>query len=60
MRLFDQGFDRLNHQLRAGLGVEGGLNSEAAALEDVGVDHGGFHVFVAEQFLDGTDIVTCL
>ena len=24
------------------------------------VDHGGFHIFVAEKFLDGADIITIL
>ena len=42
------------------LRVEGGFDGEAAALKEVGVDHGGFDVFVAEQFLDGTDIVASL
>ena len=52
-------------------GVEGGFpygmlrdDGEAAALEDtfaslstgVGVNHGGFDVFVAEQFLDGVRV----
>jgi hypothetical protein len=32
----------------------------ATAIEDVGVDHGGFDVFVSEQFLDGADVVTVL
>jgi hypothetical protein len=31
-----------------------------AAIKDVGVDHGGFHVFVAEEFLDGADVVAVL
>lgn len=29
-------------------------------MEDVGVDHGGFDVFVAEEFLDGADVVAAL
>ena len=41
-------------------GVEGGFDGEAAALEDVGVDHGSLDVFVAEEFLDGADIIACL
>jgi len=32
-------------------------SGQAAAVEDVGVDHGGFNVLVAEQFLDGADII---
>ena len=43
-----------------GLGVEGGFDGESAALEDVGVDHGGFYVFVSEKFLDGANIVSVL
>ena len=43
-------------------------NRAGAALEDtfaslstgVGVDHGGFYVFVAEQLLDGADVVAVL
>jgi len=35
-------------------------DGEAAALEDMGVDHGGFDVFVAEEFLDGADVVIVL
>jgi hypothetical protein len=29
-------------------------------LEDVGVDHGGFYVFVSEEFLNGADVVAIL
>ncbi len=32
----------------------------SAALEDVGVDHGGAHIFVTEEFLDGADVVAVL
>jgi len=35
-----------------GLSPTGG---QAAAIEDMGVDHGGFDVFVAEEFLNGAD-----
>lgn len=28
-----------------------------ATIEDVGVDHGGFEIFVAEEFLDGANVV---
>ena len=31
-----------------GLGIEGRFDVESATLEDVGVDHGCFYVFVAE------------
>ena len=30
----------------------------AAAVEDVGVDHGGLNICVAEQFLHGADVVS--
>ena len=40
--------------------VKRGFDGEAAALEDVGVDHGGFDILVAEQFLDGADVVAIL
>lgn len=43
-----------------GLGVEGGFDGEAAALKDVGVDHGGFDVFVPEEFLNGSYVVVVL
>src|SRR5688500_16314834 len=39
------------------LAVEGALDASGAAVEDVGVDHGGGDVFVAQEFLDGTDVV---
>jgi hypothetical protein len=32
----------------------------AAAVEDVCVDHGGANVLMAEEILDGTDVVACL
>ncbi len=31
--------------------VERAAHGEAAAVEDVGIDHGGFHAFMSEQFL---------
>ena len=31
-----------------------------ASVEDVGVDHGGFEAFVAEEFLDGADVLAGL
>jgi len=39
------------------LGVEGAFDGGGASIENVGVDHGGFNVFVTKQFLDGADIV---
>ena len=43
-----------------GLWIEGAFDGFCTALEDVGVDHGGFHVLVTKQFLDGTDVVAVL
>ena len=40
----------------SGSGVQRTFYGQAAALQDVGVDHGGFDVFVAEEFLDGADV----
>jgi hypothetical protein len=37
--------------------VEGALDGEAASVQDVGVDHGGADVAVAEELLDGADVV---
>jgi hypothetical protein len=37
--------------------IERALHAGGAALEDVGVDHGGADVGMAEEFLDGADIV---
>lgn len=33
------------------------LSVEGAAIEDMRVDHGDFHIFVAGEFLDGADVV---
>ena len=41
-------------------GVEWAAHGHAAALEDVGVDHGGLDILVAEQVLDGADVVAVL
>src|SRR5512136_578475 len=40
--------------------IQGTLYGPCAALEHMGVDHGGFDILVTEQFLDGTDVVTIL
>lgn len=37
--------------------IQRATHGQAAALEDVGVDHGGAHVLVAEEFLHRTDVV---
>ena len=39
------------------LAVEGAAHGAWAAVEDVGVDLQGLDVLVAEQFLDGADVV---
>lgn len=44
----------------AWLGIERRFDGESAALKDVGVDHGGFDVFVSEEFLNGADVVSVL
>ena len=38
--------------------VQRTAHGEAALVQDVGVDHGGLDVLVAQQFLDGANIVT--
>lgn len=43
-----------------GSAIKGRLDSESATLENVGVDHGGFYIFVPEQFLDGANVVSVL
>ena len=40
------------------LTVQRAVDGQAAALDDVGVDHGGGDIFVAQQFLDGPNIIT--
>ena len=40
--------------------VERAADAAATAVEDVGVDHGGLDVFVAEELLYGADIVAAL
>lgn len=40
--------------------IERALNGEAAALDDMSVDHGCLRVFVVEEFLNGSDIITVL
>ena len=67
MRSADDGRQTIDHEKkklakcsRKRLAVEGGFDGEAAALEDVGVDHGGFYVFVSEEFLHSADVVAVL
>ena len=40
--------------------IEWAADAGGAAVEDVGVDHGGGDVLVAEQLLDGADVVAVL
>lgn len=40
--------------------VEGAFNSQAASVQYMGVDHGGFDVFVSEEFLNRADVVSAL
>ena len=39
------------------LSVEGASDTESTAVQYVGIDHGRGHVAVAEQFLDGSDVL---
>jgi hypothetical protein len=39
------------------LTIQRAFDCQTAALKDMGVDHGGFYVFVPEQFLNGADVV---
>lgn len=34
--------------------------TERAAVQDVGIDHGGAHILVAQQLLDGSDVLAPL
>ena len=48
---------RSGQQLRS---VQRAAHGEAAPVEDVGVDHCSLDIFVAEQFLDGPDVIAVL
>ena len=37
--------------------IEGAADGQRAAIEDVGVNHGRFHILVPKQFLHRADIV---
>jgi hypothetical protein len=39
-------------------GVQGTFDGHGAFTQYMGVDHGSLDIFVAEEFLDGADIVT--
>ena len=47
-------------KFRGCLSIQRAFDRQSAALEDVGVDHGGADILVAEQFLNGADIVPVL
>jgi hypothetical protein len=53
-------FGGSDENLSAGLLVEGAADGEGPLAEDVGVDHGGADIGVAEEFLDGADVVAVL
>src|SRR5437870_5739930 len=40
--------------------VKRAVDRTAAALQHMGIDHGGTHVLVSQEFLQGTDIVAVL
>jgi len=40
--------------------VQGAPHPSATLVEDMGVDHGGADIFVAEELLDGTKVVAVL
>jgi hypothetical protein len=40
--------------------IEWAADAERSSVQDVGVDHGGGDVAVAEEFLDGADVVAGL
>src|SRR5262245_43355879 len=48
---------RGGHALQA---IQRAEDATATPVEDVGVDHGGIHVGVAEQLLNGADVVALL
>src|SRR5688500_13798559 len=48
-------------RMRSSEGFQGAADASAAGgVEDVGVDHGGLEVGVAEELLDGADVVAIL
>jgi hypothetical protein len=47
-------------RVAAGESVEGASDRERAAVEDVGVDHGGGDIPMAEELLDGADVVASI
>jgi hypothetical protein len=38
--------------------IQWAADSEAASVEHVRVNHGGLDVFVAQEFLDGADVIS--
>ena len=47
-------------KFRGCLSIQRAFDRQSAALEDVGVDHGGTDIFMAEEFLNGADVVPVL
>jgi len=43
-----------------GLTIQRTLDREPPTLKHVGVDHGGLHILVTEQFLDGPNVIAIL
>ena len=40
--------------------VYGAVHAQGSTVEHMGVDHGGAHILMAQQFLDHTDILAAL
>lgn len=38
--------------------IQGARDSQGALVEGVSVDHGGAHIFVSQEFLNGPDVMT--
>ena len=43
---------------RSGLGIEWAAHGQAAAIENVRIDHRGLDIFMAEELLHRADVVT--
>jgi hypothetical protein len=40
--------------------IKRGTDCPGTALQDMGIDHGSFDIFLTKQFLHGTDIIAIL
>ncbi len=47
----------LNHHRRS---IQRTAHRQASSLQDMGIDHRGFHILVPEQFLHSADVVVIL